>query len=67
MAESDAEANALERLEAALDRIAARAQADRPPATAVPAVDTDAVSARLDRLIGQLRGALSDDAVLSEA
>ena len=54
MAENDAESDALERLEAALGRIAARTQA--------PSVDASAVAARLDRLIGQLQDALADDA-----
>lgn len=57
MADGDAEADGLERLEAALDRIAARAR---------PATDTGAVAARLDRLIAQLRDALSE-ATLSTA
>ena len=52
MADGDAEADGLERLEAALDRIAARATR--------PATDTGAVAARLDRLIAQLRDALSE-------
>ncbi len=55
MADSDAEADALERLEAALDRIAMRAQ----PAPSEPRVDTPAIAARLDRLIGQMHDALN--------
>ena len=59
MAESDAnEADALSRLEAALDRIA-RHQAR--PAVA-PVVPTALLASRMDRLIGQLRHALADEA-----
>ena len=50
----EAEADALGRLEAALDRIAACAHAG-------PAMDGEAVAARLDRLISQLQDALSDE------
>ena len=56
MADNDAEADVLERLEAALGRIAAHAQA-----AAEPSVDAVAIAARLDRLIGQLQDALADD------
>ena len=59
MADGDAEADGLERLEAALDRIAARGA--RPPA-----IDTGAIAVRLDRLIARLRDALSE-ATSSEA
>ena len=59
MSDSDAtEADALQRLEAALDRIAQHTQAAPP---AMPAIDTGVVAARLDRLIGHLRDVLSDD------
>ena len=57
MSDSDAtEADALQRLEAALDRIARRTQ--QPPAA-----DTGAIASRLDRLIGHIRDVLSDDSV----
>ena len=56
MAEADAgEADALSRLEAALDRIA-----QHRPQAALP-VDTGLIASRLDRLIGQLRHALADE------
>ncbi len=57
MADGEAEADALERLEAALDRIAARAE---PRGARPMATDTTAVAARLDRLIAQLQDALAD-------
>ena len=61
MADADAnEADALSRLEAALDRIAL--QQPRPASAASPAVDTALIASRLDRLIGQLRYALADGA-----
>ena len=56
MAYSDAEADALERLEAALDRIETRTQ--HGLAAAEIPVDAAAIAARLDRLIVQLRDAL---------
>ena len=71
MSDSDAaEADALQRLEAALDRIAqvSRFQGmQTAPADPAPQVDTVAISARLDQLIGQLRDALSDDSNAIEA
>lgn len=62
--EDEESAAAAARLEAALERIAERAQA-RLSAMSVPAVvpdavDTSAVAARLDGLIAQLRGALEE-------
>jgi hypothetical protein len=57
MSDSDAaEADALQRLEAALDRIAHRTQLSAP----VPRIDAVAIGARLDRLIGQLHDALAE-------
>ena len=56
MSDGDAmEADALHRLETALDRIAQRTRAATPP------VDAAAIATRLDRLIAQLRDALSDE------
>ena len=69
MSDSDAtEADALQRLEAALDRIAQgmQVQATQPADTA-PQIDTMAISTRLDRLIGQLHDALADDSNVIEA
>ncbi len=60
MSDTETEAEALGRLEAALDRIADRAHT--APTVQTPAVDTKDVALRLDRLIGQLRDALSDEA-----
>ncbi len=57
MADGALDADDLERLEAALDRIAAHT--NRTPAEAA-AIDTAAVTARLDRLIGQLQDVLSE-------
>ncbi len=63
MADADAnEADALTRLEAALDRIARHNARPAPLAGAVPLVDTVLVASRLDRLIGQLRHALAEEA-----
>ncbi len=71
MSDSDAaEADALQRLEAALDRIAqgARFQGTQmAPAQPAPSIDTGAIGARLDSLIGQLRDVLSDDSTAIEA
>ncbi len=73
MASGDAEADDLGRLEAALDRIAAHARrpgGEAAPTTESRAVDTRAVTARLDRLISQLQDALAEaaaDPALSEA
>ena len=58
MGAGDAEQDDLGRLEAALERIAALA--DRPQPAAAPTVDTAALSARLDRLIGQIQDALAE-------
>ena len=59
MSDSDApEADASQRLEAALERIA---QNTPPAPPAMQAIDTGVVAARLDRLIGHLRDVLSDD------
>ena len=56
MAEADgSEADALSRLEAALERIAQH----RPQPT--PSADTALIASRLDRLIGQVRHALTDE------
>ena len=64
MSDSDAaEADALQRLEAALDRIAQRTVQPAPS----PRVDTAPIAMRLDKLIGQLRDALSDDNTAIEA
>ena len=57
MTDGAVDADDLERLEAALDRIAAHA--NRTPAEAA-AIDTAAVTARLDRLIAQLQDVLSE-------
>jgi hypothetical protein len=63
MADGDAnEADALARLEAALDRIAQHNQRSTPSLEAGPAVDTAAIASRLDTLIGQLRDALEVEA-----
>ena len=57
MADADAnEADALTRLEAALDRIARQSVRPEPP------VNTALIASRLDRLIGQLRHALAEEA-----
>ncbi len=59
--EDQAEQEAAARLEAALDRIAQRAQS-RPaemPQVAPPNPDTTALSSRLDSLIARLRGTLA--------
>ena len=69
MADGDAEADDLGRLEAALDRIAALAESAHSksaqviPSPATPAIDAAALSARLDLLIGQLQDALTDQPV----
>ncbi len=64
MAETDSEADALARLEAALDRIAQapRRQAEPPPDGAAPDQAASEVADRLDALILQLRGALAAEA-----
>ena len=60
MAEGDAnEADALSRLEAALDRIAQHSQRPALAASAAPAADTSEVAGRLDSLISELRNALA--------
>jgi hypothetical protein len=60
MSDSDAtEADALQRLEAALDRIAQTLHVPAPEAG--PRIDTVAIGARLDRLIGQLHDALAEE------
>ena len=65
MSDSDAaEADALQRLEAALDRIAQSVQVPAPDVA--PRVDTVAIGARLDRLIGQLHDALAEEPSLAE-
>jgi hypothetical protein len=65
MSDSDAaEADDLQRLEAALDRIAQRVQMPVPEVG--PRVDTVAIGARLDRLIGQLHDALADEPSTAE-
>ncbi len=61
MADADAtEADALSRLEAALDRIARHGA--RPAAPTPAAANTALVASRLDRLIGQLQHALVEEA-----
>ena len=63
MADADAnEADALSRLETALDRIARHAKRPPPPSEAAPPVNTALIASRLDRLIGQLRHALAEEA-----
>jgi hypothetical protein len=60
MADGDAnEADALSRLEAALDRIAKHNQKVNVVEPAAPGVDTVEIAARLDAVIDQLRNALS--------
>ena len=60
MADGDAnEADALSRLEAALDRIAKHKQRVDMLGTTTPGVDTVEIAARLDAVIDQLRNALS--------
>jgi hypothetical protein len=54
MSDTETEAEALGRLEAALDRIAQHAQG-------APAPGLTEAAARLDRLIGQIRDALTDE------
>lgn len=54
MSETDEMDDAAARLEAALERIARHAR----PGVVPEGVDTAEIAARLDRLIGQLRGAL---------
>ncbi len=63
MADGDAnEADALARLEAALDRIAQHNQRTISAPEATPGVDIAAIASRLDNLIGQLRDALEVEA-----
>ena len=71
--ESEGEGDALTRLEAALDRIARRAQGALPlapspsmPSPSMPSPSTEDVASRLDLLIGQIRGALDDGATVTE-
>ena len=60
MAEGDAnEADALSRLEAALDRIAQHSQRPVVAASDAPAIDASQIAGRLDVLISQLRNALT--------
>ncbi len=60
MADGDAgEADALSRLEAALDRIAKHNRRANQSEPAFPDVDTVEIAARLDTVISQLRNALS--------
>ncbi len=62
MADADAgEADALSRLEAALDRIARHNPRQASVTDAAPAIDSGLIASRLDRLIGQLRHALADE------
>ena len=63
MAASDMEADPLARLEAALDRIAKHAQ---PGAPVPPPQAADAIAARLDALIGQVRAGLTTGRAASE-
>ena len=63
MMDADAsEADALSRLEAALDRIARNARPGSRPHASVEGPDMSAVAERLDTLIAHLRGALTAEA-----